>query len=265
VTALPAHDVAGEGANVVLFVHGIGGGRAIWGGDGSGSVETTARALGCRAAALDLPGYGDSQALGPPTMQGMADAVVVCLEALAPRRAAIVGHSMGGMVAQELQALRPGLVQALVLACTSPAFGRSEGDWQARFVAERLAPLDAGDGMAGMATRLVPQMVAPLASADARERAINVMSRVPEETYRAALRAIVAFDRRAALTAINVPVLCLAAEHDRTAPPAVMERMAARIPGAEYECLADGGHIANVEQPAAFDAAVISFLERHGF
>lgn len=264
-TALPAYDVAGEGADVVLFVHGIGGGRAIWGRDGSGSLETTARALGCRAVALDLPGYGGSQPLGPPTMQGMADAIVACLEALAPRRAAIVGHSMGGMVAQELQAVRPGLVQALVLACTSPAFGRSERDWQARFVSERLAPLDAGAGMAGMAARLVPEMVAPQASADARERAIDVMSGVPEATYRAALQAIVAFDRRAALTTISVPVLCLAAEHDRTAPPAVMERMAARIRGAEYGCLADAGHIANVEQPAAFDAAVVGFLKRHGF
>ncbi|MBC7940209.1 MAG: alpha/beta fold hydrolase, partial [Chitinophagaceae bacterium] len=78
-----------------------------------------------------------------------------------------------------------------------------------------------------------------------------------------ALRAIAGFDRRAALGAIDVPTLCLAGAHDRTAPPDVMQRMAARIPGAEYTCLADAGHIANVEQPVAFNAAVVAFLQRH--
>ena len=68
---------------------------------------------------------------------------------------------------------------------------------------------------------------------------------------------------RAALAAIQVPALLLAAEHDRTAPPEVMARMAARIGGAEYVCLAGAGHIANVEAPVAFNAAVVSFLRRH--
>jgi pimeloyl-ACP methyl ester carboxylesterase len=42
-----------------------------------------------------------------------------------------------------------------------------------------------------------------------------------------------------------------------------MQRLAQRIPGAAYECLRDAGHIANIEQPAAFNAAVVSFLQRH--
>ena len=54
----------------------------------------------------------------------------------------------------------------------------------------------------------------------------------------------------------------MAAEHDRTAPPEVMERMAARIAGSEVLCLKDAGHIANVEAPAAFNAAVVDFLRR---
>ena len=60
-----------------------------------------------------------------------------------------------------------------------------------------------------------------------------------------------------------MPALCLAGEHDRTAPPELMQRMAQRIPGGEYRCLASAGHIANLEQPAAFHAAVISFLQHH--
>jgi pimeloyl-ACP methyl ester carboxylesterase len=89
------------------------------------------------------------------------------------------------------------------------------------------------------------------------------MSAVPPATYRAALGALVHFDRRAALPALRMPTLCLAAAHDRTAPPEVMQRMSAHIPGAEYVCLPDAGHIANVEQPEAFNRAVVQFLGRH--
>ena len=246
----------GQGEPAVLLLHGIGGGKSIW----SGTLPALA-AAGVRAAALDFPGYGDSP--GRPTLAAMVDAVGSTVARLGAARTVLVGHSMGGMVAQEWVALHPGCVQGLVLACTSASFGKADGEWQARFVAERLAPLDAGLGMDGMARRLVPAMVAPGASDAAREAAIDVMARVPEASYRVALEAIAAFDRRAALPAIAVPTLCLAAEHDRTAPPEVMQRMAQRIPGAEYHCLADAGHIANVEQPAAFQAALLSFLKRH--
>ncbi|MFO1330636.1 MAG: alpha/beta fold hydrolase [Rubrivivax sp.] len=264
-SGLPACEASGAGPDTVLLLHGIGGGAAMWGEQGSDSVAALAGA-GLRAVAVDLPGYGGSATLGPVSLAGMVDAVVALIGTLAPRRVALVGHSMGGMVAQELAATRPGVaLHALVLACTSPAFGKPEGDWQAKFVADRLAPLDAGLGMPGMAAKLVPAMVSPQAVPGAQARALAVMARVPEATYRAALASIVAFDRRAALPAIAVPTLCLAAEHDRTAPPEVMQRMAAKITGAEYLCLSAAGHIANVEQPAAFNGAVLAFLQRHGF
>jgi pimeloyl-ACP methyl ester carboxylesterase len=259
VTAL-AFDLQGEGADVVLLLHGIGGGRSIWGDAASGTTRAIA-ALGCRAVAVDLPGYGDSVDAGEPTLQGMVQALVALAAELAPRRLALVGHSMGGMIAQELVALHPALPQVLVLTCTSSAFGKADGAWQARFVADRLAPLDAGLGMAGMAWNLVPGMLSPGAVAGADAVAIELMSRVPEATYRTALKAIAAFDRRAALPAITQPTLCLAGEHDRTAPPELMQRMAERIPGAQFAVLSNAGHIANVEQPAAFNQAVTQFLK----
>lgn len=252
---LPAFAERGQGDPGVLLLHGIGGGQAIW-----DDTLAALAAAGHRALALDFPGYGATP--GTPTLDAMVDAVDAALGPLGAARAVLVGHSMGGMVAQEFAARHPGRVQGLVLACTSPAFGKPDGDWQARFVAERLAPLDAGFGMAGVARALVPAMVSPGAVPGAAARAEAVMARVPEATYRVALRAIAGFDRRAALPAITVPTLCLAAEHDRTAPPDVMQRMAARIPNADYRVLAQAGHIANVEQPAAFNAAVVEFLQR---
>jgi len=256
VTAGPAFTALGQGPATVLLLHGIGGGQAIW-----RDTMPALAAAGYRAAAMDFPGYGASA--GTPTLDAMVEAVRATIAALNAERTVLLGHSMGGMVAQELLARSPDAAQGLVLACTSAAFGRADGDWQARFVAERLAPLDAGLGLPGMARRLVPAMVSPAAPPEARDFAIEVMSRVPEASYRTALHAIVAFDRREALPHIAVPTLCLAGEHDRTAPPEVMQRLAQRIPAAEFRCLENAGHIANLEQPAAFHAAVVSFLQRH--
>jgi 3-oxoadipate enol-lactonase len=257
--SLPAFDEAGQGDTAVLLLHGIGGARVIWGDAGSGTLRALADA-GFHALSLDLPGYGDTP--GPAGMDNFVAAVLAAMTHVAPRRVVLVGHSMGGMVAQDLAARAPAAVQGLVLACTSALFGKADGDWQRQFLAERLAPLDAGLGMAGMADALVPGLVSPAAPAAARRIAREVMARVPEATYRAALAAITGFDRRAALATLHVPVLLLAAGHDHTAPPELMQRMADRVASSEYLCLADAGHIANVEQPAAFNAALLDFLRR---
>ena len=234
----------------------------MWAEAGSGSLQALAGA-GFHALALDFPGYGAAAEQGPPTMERMVAAVATLANSLRAQRVVLVGHSMGGMVAQELVARSAATVHGLVLSCTSSSFGRSDGEWQARFVAERLAPLEAGLGMPGMAAKLVPVLVAPQATQRARESALTVMARVPEATYRVALAAIAAFDRRAELAAITLPTLMLAGELDRTAPPDVMQRMAQRVAGSEYVCLSGAGHIANVEAPAAFNTALLDFLRRH--
>jgi pimeloyl-ACP methyl ester carboxylesterase len=91
----------------------------------------------------------------------------------------------------------------------------------------------------------------------------SVMATVPEQTYRLAVTAIAGFDQRANLAGIRVPTLVLSGEHDKTAAPSVMERMAARIPGAQYLQLPGVGHVANAERPADFNRAVLDFLKQH--
>lgn len=250
----------------VVLLHGVGGGRESWGDALSGTGEALAQA-GFHVAAADLPGYGDSPRIDPYDLPGMARAVRALIDHLGPGPAAVVGHSMGGMVAQELMAQElstpgPQRVAALVLMATSPAFGRPGGAWQQQFLTQRLAPLDAGLGMARLAPGLVAGMAAPGAPHDAVARAALLMASVPEATYRVALAAIAGFDRRDTLAALRLPVLCLSGEHDRNAPPGVMEQMAARIPGAEYRCIPGLGHLAQMEAPQAVNPVLVDFLQR---
>lgn len=249
------------GERLVVLLHGVGGGRASFDDALSGTGRALADA-GFDAVALDLPGYGDSPTIEPTTLQGMAEAVRASLDALGAERAAVVGHSMGGMVAQELMALAPQRVSALVLIATSAAFGKPGGAWQAEFLAQRLAPLDAGAGMQRLAPGLVQGMAGPRAPHDAVARAALLMAGVPEVTYRRALAAIAGFDRRELLGDLRLPVLCLVGSEDRNAPPALMRQMAARIAGAEYRELPGVGHLAHMEAPQAVNAALIDFLQR---
>jgi len=249
------------GERVVLLLHGVGGGREVWGDAISGTGSALAQA-GYTAIAPDLPGYGDSASIEPYTMAGLAARVTALIDTLRARRCALVGHSMGGMLALEVMANSANHVQALVLSAASPAFGRPDGAWQAEFLAQRLGPLDAGAGMASLAPGLALGMASPTAPHDAVARAAIVMSAVPQATYRSALRAIVGFDRRALLGELRLPVLCLAGEHDRNVPPALVQHLAARVAGAEFHCMPAVGHLANMEAPALFNAALIDFLER---
>jgi len=251
---------------LAVLLHGVGGGRQGWTHTGAALAGQ-----GWRVLAADQPGYGHSAAIDPHDMAGMAEAVRRLIVWAAGEgdegaqdggASLVVGHSMGGMVAQELVARAPQHVHSLVLAATSPAFGSTDGAWQAEFLRSRFAPLDAGLGMPGLAAQLVAAMAGREAQAERLAEAQALMAAVPEATYRRALAALVRFDRREALARIAVPTLVVTGEDDRTAAPEVTRRMAARIPGAELAIVPATGHLLMLEQPEAFDRVLLDFVAR---
>ncbi len=248
---------AAQGQPVLVFLHGIGGGK-----QGFAAQLAYFAARGYRALAWDMPGYGDSAQITPYDFAGLAQALLRLLDQAGVARAVLVGHSMGGMVAQQAWTLCPERIAALVIAASSPAFGNASGDFQTQFVAQRLAPLEAGQTMADVADAVIPGMVAPGYQGSGRDLAQRCMAAVPPASYRAALQALVHFEQRAALPTITVPTLCLAAEHDRTAPPDVLRRMADKIPGAQFALLPQAGHLLCFEQPEAFNAVIHAFLSQ---
>ena len=263
VTAVPYFDEAAPSATAgdttVLMLHGIGGGRQAF----ARQMRPLADA-GFHAVAWDMPGYGHSAIVDPYSLETLAEECIELIDVLAPERLVLVGHSMGGMVAQEVVARAPERIAALVLAGTSAAFGKPDGAWQRTFIEERSAPLDAGRSMRDLATQLVPGMLAADASRDlsntARAEAIEVMAHVPPQTYRLALHALMDFDRHAQLAQLAMPVLLIAGGDDPNAPPRVMQGMAERIPNARYVEIERCGHLMNFEQPEAFNTALIGFL-----
>jgi 3-oxoadipate enol-lactonase len=294
---LPTFSILGSGPTV-LMLHGIGGGHLAF----APQVETLASA-GYRAVAWDMPGYGRSPPIEPYTFKGLAESCIALIDALVgdrndpaaegggsddpapgrpkpgqpPRGAAtraaaehggsviLVGHSMGGMVAQEVMARRPDKVSRLVLCGTSAAFGkRTDGrlaeGWAQQFIAQRRAPLDAGLSMGDVAKKLIPQMIGPGSLPEGLRLAEHCMAGVPAATYRRALECLVTFDRQAALADIRVPTLLVGGEFDRVAAPAVMKQMATAMPRARYAELAGIGHLMNLEAPEAFDELLLDFL-----
>jgi 3-oxoadipate enol-lactonase len=239
----------------IVFLQGIGGAARLW----DPQVRSFA-AAGFDPVALDLPGYGGRPPVDTMDFASLADDVEASIARCGLDRPVLIGHSLGGMIVQAMLRRRPDGYRAAVLSCTSPAFGNPDGEFQRKFVDDRLGPLDAGKTMAELAPAIAGQVMGPGADPAGRALFVATMAAVPERTYRAAVRCLVTFDERANLARIGLPVLCLAGEHDRNAPAAMMERMAAKIPGARYVCLPGIGHMPNLEAPRAFDAAVLDFL-----
>src|SRR5262245_35869468 len=126
----------------VVFLHGIGGAARSF----APQIASFA-ARGYQPVALDLLGYGGRPPVDAMTFDALAEDVEASIAKNALDRPVLVGHSMGGMVVQTLLCRRPDGYRAAVLSCTSPAFGNPAGDFQKKFVADRLAPLDAGKTM----------------------------------------------------------------------------------------------------------------------
>jgi pimeloyl-ACP methyl ester carboxylesterase len=241
--------------NGVVFIHGVGGSALAW----QPQAESF-RAAGYTPLALDLPGYGGRPAIESIDFEQFSDDVEAQIAAAGLVRPVLVGHSLGGMIAQTMLRRKPQEYQAVVLVGTSPAFGKPDGDFQKKFVADRLAPLASDRTMPQLAAGMINEIIGLNADPKGREIAIASMAAVPAATYKACVEAIVTFEERANLGNIRVPTMCLVGEFDINAPPAMMQRMAAKIPGATFVVLPGLGHLPNLENPAAFDAAVLAFL-----
>src|ERR1700709_1223099 len=238
----------------LVFLHGIGGTARVWRG------QLDAFGDRYRAIAWDMPGYGGSAPLQEVSIASLAGALKDFLQQIGAVKPILVGHSIGGMIVEQLLVHDPLIAEYAVLAQTSPAFGRPDGDWQKEFLEARLGPLDRGETMAVLAPRVVADLVGDDADPTGIELACECMASVPEASYRAAMRSMLGFDLRKSLGQISVPALVIAGTKDKNAPAPMVKKMASFIPNATYVELEGVAHLVALEQPAEFNAVLDDFL-----
>ena len=257
---LPHFTALGAGPTV-LMLHGAAGGYRSF----APQVEHYAL-QGFRAIAWDMPGYGLSAPVEPYGVRGLAQSCIHLIEALLPpeaqgaqRSVVLLGHGLGGMVAQEVVMRCPELVSRLVLSGSTSG---PDSGW-AEEAQRQIALLDASaNDMLALAKTVLPGQTGPLALAEGVQLARHCMAQVSPVTYRLALQAQAAFDRDAALAHIHVPTLLITGEQDPVAPGRAIERMAGKIHGSRWVQMPGVGHWQNLEAPDAFDALVLDFLHQ---
>ncbi|WP_406622524.1 alpha/beta fold hydrolase [Acidovorax sp. SDU_ACID1] len=239
----PAHATP---ALTVVLLHGISSSAASW--------YDVALALppGLRVLAWDAPGYGASTPLATPTPVNTdyADRLRAWIAQEAAGRVALVGHSLGALMAA------PCAAQAAGLLLISPAGGYAGSDKREQVRAERLAALDTL-GVHGLAQRIDQRLLSPAADEQAREWVRWSTARLHAGGYRQAVHMLCDSDLGRHAPA-PVPVTVAVGEHDVVTPPAACERWA-RAYQAPFTLLPGAGHASPTEQPGA----VASWIVHH--
>lgn len=241
---------SGEGASVMVFVHGMCQSSVFW--------QPTLDELpaGFRGFALDLPGFGGSRDVPPVgeaySIAGHAAAVAGFLAAHDLREVILVGSSMGGIVCQYVAAHLPERLSRLVLVSTGPnvpdpAGALAAADVEASAVWDRAAATDyVSHFFVRPPANLEPYIDAALQA--------SLGGRVDTR------RSSALTDMRPDLPRIGVPTLIVQGALDAGRTPAVGAEMARLIPNARLEVIEGVGHTPMLEDPTAWRRIFHAFL-----
>lgn len=248
------NDVGPRTAPAVVLLHSLATHSELW------AFQVPAWSVHFRIISVDLPGHGRSAVPAENlSLAGMAREVVAVLDHLDIAKAALVGLSLGGMVAQALALEHAHRVAALVIAHAG-----ARTDASVREIWERRIQQFEADGLAGLSHPTLDRWF-PRAFSESAPITMEWMTRLIESTdpsgYVGAIRAIQDLDHLDRLPSVAVPTLVIAGEADAAVPPTVASMVAQRIPNARLQLLQDTGHIGNVQQPIGFTELVGQFLK----
>lgn len=245
--------ISGQGIPVCL-IPGLGGDGAFWSGVAERLPGLMIRPDHRGAGLSDRPE-------GPYSIPRIARDVLGLLDHLNLPDAVIVGHSTGGMIAQQIATTAPHRVRALVLSAT---WERPDLRFRRMFEA-RMALLEQAGAVAyhklTQALGYDNDWLDAHADAMAQELETAEARLSPVSVQLARMRMLLDHDCFDALPQIACPTLVLASHEDALIPHIHAERLAARIPGATLATL-PGGHFYPRSHPQAFARALIPFLER---
>lgn len=243
----------------VLLISGVGGGTWSW------QQQIEALSPRFRVLVFDNLGGGRSSMPDRPYSIGeMAQHGAAVLGAAREDCAHLLGLSMGGMIVQEMALQYPEKVASLVLGCTHCG-GQTrippDPEVIARFADnEGLSPEQIVDK--NLALLVNPEFLRSPPPALQRFRDQQLQAPLqPEFALQRQLEAIRKFDACDRIDKIHSPTLIITGGKDRLVPPENGKLLASRIPGAREVCLADAGHLIQVECARAFHETVLEFLE----
>jgi len=250
------HQVIGPpDAPALVFSNSLGSDFRIW------QEVAPAFADRLRVVVYDKRGHGLSDAPpGPYTIDDHTSDLFALLDHLNVENAALVGLSVGGMIAQRAAVRAPQRMKALVLCCTAAKIGTPE------LWAERIAAVERG-GIEPIAENVLQRWFTP-AFRETRKDELsgwrNMLVRTPSQGYAATCAAIRDADLTPDAGMIAVPTLCVAGDQDGSTPPDLVRGTAGLIPGARFELIDGCGHIPCVEKPAVLTQLIQRHLREAG-
>jgi pimeloyl-ACP methyl ester carboxylesterase len=252
-----AYDDDGSGPAVVL-IHGFPLSRQMW-----QPQAAALRQAGYRVILPDLPGFGASPLLsGGASMSGYADAIIALLDQLQIETAVIGGMSMGGYVLLDLVERHPRRLRAAMYLVTRAAADDDAGKARRSDMAAAVR----GGNLDQVPTTFEQLLFAPATLRQQPELVDRVRCWMETAAPAGVIDALLAMrDRKdylERLPALRVPALVVGAAEDLAIPPAHAEALAAGLPHAELQIIPHAGHMANLEQPAAFNAILLAFLAK---
>jgi 3-oxoadipate enol-lactonase len=252
-----AIDHCGSGP-LVLFMHGIGGNRTNW------HDQLPVFAENFHAVAWDARGYGASDDYaGALDFADFSRDVNRVLDRFHVAMAHLVGLSMGGLIAFDFQASHPERVATLTICDSMPGMTGLNADARREFIRIRQEPLLNGKEPRDIAPIVAKTLIGKSAQPGSFERLVASMSALHKASYLKTIEATTNYGRTLELESISAPTHIVVGDEDTLTPPALSRAMAARIPGARLTIVRGAGHLSNIEQPEAFNEAVLAFLIDH--
>ena len=241
----------GSGKDVVVLLHAFPLHSGMW------SRQVAALSPRFRVIAADYPGLGKSPPRPEPsTMDALAEQVLGLLGSIRVDRAVVVGLSMGGYLAFEIYRQRPGLFRGLVLCDTRPGADSPEG----AAGRETFAKNALEKGLHWVADEMTPKLLRPQPDAAAVREVRHLIGEGTPAGVAAAQRGMARRpDSTPTLATIACPTLVVVGAEDTLTPPAEAEKMVAGIKGSKLARIPGAGHLPNVENPGAFDLALLDF------
>ncbi|MGO4328963.1 alpha/beta fold hydrolase [Cupriavidus sp. 2TAF22] len=242
----------GAGEPVVL-ISGLGGLAAFW-RPVVEILETSRRVI-----SLDHPGVGKSRIQGAPTISGIADAVIRCLDERGIEQADIIGHSTGSLVAQAMALDFPPRVKSIVL---SSGWAKPDKRFQDFFAFRKHVLRELGGDAYNTLTKLTAYPSEWYGKHLATEARLDfpMTADVDIDMVIARIDMLLDYTRYKELVALRAPTLVVGAQDDYIIPFHHSQELARLIPGACLQELA-GGHFAPVTRTVAYVAMLNKFWE----